>query len=254
MFVMSRGYRIRYQAIGEGPVVVVLLHGHPMWGDRWIDRGYVDGLQDLFRLIVPDLLGHGDSDKPHDPAAYGNPNIAADVVAILDAEGVDAAHLWGYSWGVMIAEKLAATWPQRVISLMLGGFPVGLDAAQRAAMAEPAEELPGSIEDMFADWPPELAEIFIAHNDFGAILAVQQTIYLFPTTIAELQAAPHPTVAYYGADDSYLKLARQQAAALGCQFRTVPGDHFMAFTWAANILPAAVAHFEAAQTQVAVTD
>jgi pimeloyl-ACP methyl ester carboxylesterase len=97
VFVISRGYRIRYQAFGEGPVVV-LLHGHPMWGDRWIDRGYVDGLQDRFRLIVPDLLGHGDSDKPHDPVAYGNPNIAADVLAILDAEGVDAAHLWGYSW------------------------------------------------------------------------------------------------------------------------------------------------------------
>jgi hypothetical protein len=154
----------------------------------------------------------------------------------------------------MIAESLAAACPQRIMSLVLGGFPVGLDAAQRAAMEEPAEELPGSIDEMFADWPPELAEVFIAHNDFGAILAVQQTLYLFPTTIAELQAAPHPTVAYYGADDIYLDLARQQAAALGCQFRTVPGDHIMAFTRAANILPAAVAHFEAAKTQLAVTD
>jgi pimeloyl-ACP methyl ester carboxylesterase len=105
MFVTSRGYRIRYQVFGAGPVVV-LLHGRPMWGGRWIDAGYVDRLRDRFRVIVPDLLGHGGSDKPHDPSAYGTPNIAADALAILGAEGVNAAHLWGYSWGSIIAEYL----------------------------------------------------------------------------------------------------------------------------------------------------
>lgn len=231
----------------------MLVHGYGMWSDRWIDRGYVDGLQHRFRLLVPDLLGHGDSDKPHDPAAYGNPNIAADVLAILDAEHVDAAHVWGYSWGVMIAESLAAGCPERVRSLILGGFPVGLDAGQRAAMEEPAEELPASIEEMYADWPPELAEIFIARNDFGALRAVQETVFKFPTTIGDLRAAPHSTLAYYGADDVYFDLARQQAEALPCQFEEVPGDHATAFAQAGNILPAAIAHFDAAAPEAVVT-
>lgn len=253
MLVTSRGYRIRYQTFGDGPPVV-LLHGHPMWGDRWADRGYVERLQDRFRLIVPDLLGHGDSDKPHDPAAYGNPNIAADVLAILDAEGVHAAHLWGYSWGSMIAESMAARSPSRVASLVLGGCPVGLDAAQRQAMEEPAEEFPGSIEEVFAGWPPAVAEVYIARNDFGAITAMRDTLYKFPTTVAELQAAAHPTLAYYGTGDTFFDLARSQAAALGCRFEPVPGDHVMAFAQADNILPAAVAHFESASTRPPASD
>jgi hypothetical protein len=121
-------------------------------------------------------------------------------------------------------------------------------------MREQPEEFPGSIAEIFADWRPTLAEVYIAHNDFGAILALQETLYKFPTTIADLQAAPHPTLAYYGADDVYIELARQQAAALPCQFRTVPGDHIMAFAQATNILPAAVEHFQAAHTQVPAID
>lgn len=245
MFITSRGYRIHYQVAGAGPVVV-LLHGHPMWGDRWIDTGYVARLQDTFRVIVPDLLGHGDSDKPHDPDAYGNPNIAADVLAILDAEDVRAAHLWGYSWGSILAEYLAAQSASRVLSLILGGFPVGLDAVQRATMEDPAAEFPATIEEMFADWPPHLAELYIANNNYDAILALRETLFKFPTTIADLQAAPHPTLAYYGADDTFIELARQQAQTLPCRLETVPGDHFTAFRQSDNILAAAIAHLNAA--------
>lgn len=243
LFVTGRGHRIHYQVFGDGPAIL-LLHGHPMWGDRWVDRGYVGGLQERFRVIVPDLLGHGRSDKPDDPAAYGNPNIADDVVAILDSEAVVAAHLWGYSWGSMVAEYLAVRSPGRVLSLILGGFPIGLDAADRAAMA--AASVPSAtLEERFADWPPPLAELFIANNDIGAVRAIQATIYEFPATIAELQASSHPTLSYYGADDIYIELARRQAQALPCHLEIVPGDHIRAFAEADNILPAAIAHIDA---------
>jgi pimeloyl-ACP methyl ester carboxylesterase len=242
MFVTSRGHRICYQVFGAGPAVV-LLHGHPMWGGRWVDRGYVDGLADRFTVIVPDLLGHGDSDKPHNPAAYGDPNIAADVLAVLDRQGVQAAHVWGYSWGSSVAEHLAVAAPARVLSLVLGGFPIGLNAARRA---EILGEPPASIEEMFAGWPPALAETYIAKNDFTAIQAWHQAFAQFPVTIDQLRAAPHPTLAYYGADDTYLDLARQQAQALPCRFEQVPGDHVIAFAQPASILPAAIAHTTAA--------
>jgi pimeloyl-ACP methyl ester carboxylesterase len=125
MFVNSRGFRIRYQVSGSGPVLV-LLHGFPMWGDRWRDRGYVSVLQGRFHLVVPDLLGHGKSDKPHWPVDYGVPNLASDVIAVLDAAGVERAHVWGYSLGTMVAENLAVTVPDRVLSLTLGGSPPAL--------------------------------------------------------------------------------------------------------------------------------
>jgi len=248
MFVTSRGYRIRYQTFGAGPVVV-LLHGHPMWGDRWVDRGYADGLADRFRVVVPDLLGHGDSDKPRALAAYGNPHMAADVLAVLDAEGASAAHVWGYSWGAMIAENLAAASPGRVVSLILGGWPVGSDSTQRAAIQAADGEAPASIEEMFADWPPAIAEAYVARNDFDAILAVRQTLFSFPTTLADLHTVRHRTLSYYGADDIHFELARKQAAALPCRFQPVPGDHVMAFAQADHILPTAIAHFAAADAK-----
>lgn len=241
MFVTSRGYRISYEVFGQGPAVV-LLHGLLMWGSRWVARGYVAGLQDRFEVIVPDLLGHGDSDKPHDPSAYGDRNIAADVLAVLDRQGAQAAHVWGYSWGSSVAEHLAVTAPDRVLSLVLGGSPIGLDAAQRAALIG---DPPTSIEEMFAGWPPEIAEPYIARTDFAAIQARNQAFEEFPVTIADLRAAPHPTLAYCGADDTLLDLARQQAGALPCRFDEVPGDHVMAFAHSASILPAAVTHLRA---------
>lgn len=250
MFISSRGYRICYQVSGSGPAVV-LLHGHPMWGGRWVDRGYVAALQDRFRVIVPDLLGHGDSDKPHDTAAYGDPNIAADVLAVLDREQADSAHVWGYSWGACVAKHLAVVAPDRVLSLVLGGFPVGLDAAHRAGIAG---EPPASIEDMFAGWPPNVAELYIARNDFQVIQAWHQAFAKYPVSIADLRAAPHPTLTYYGAEDTWPELARQQAHALPCRFEQVPGDHFMAFAESASILPSAIAHFDAAADAVRRAD
>jgi pimeloyl-ACP methyl ester carboxylesterase len=116
---------------------LVLLHGFPMWGDRWKDTGYVAELQDRYQVIVPDLLGFGQSDKPHEPAAYGMLNMASDVIAVLDTAGVARAHVWGYSMGAMVAEKVAVWAPGRVQSLLLGGFrPVltGSSCARRTGL------------------------------------------------------------------------------------------------------------------------
>jgi pimeloyl-ACP methyl ester carboxylesterase len=194
-------------------------------------------------VIVPDLLGHGESDKPHRPGDYGTPNFAADVIAVMDAEGVQRAHVWGYSMGASVAEKLAVTFPDRVLSLIHGGFPPGLDANLRAQfLPAEGESLPETLDEAFEGWPPALAEIFKAHNDIGAMRAVLATISASPTTIANLRAAPHPTLAYIGSEDFRLDLAREECAALTWQLVVVPGDHFQAFAQADNVLPLAVQH------------
>jgi len=170
VFVTSRGFRIRYQVWGSGPVLV-LLHGFPMWGDRWRDRGYVSVLQGRFLLVVPDLPGHGNSDKPHRPVDYGVSNLAADVIAVLDAVGVERAHVWGYSLGTMVAENLAVTVPNRVLSLTLGGFPPGLDLDQRRAMFPP-DKAPVSWDEMFRGWPEPLIDLYKANTDLAAVQAI----------------------------------------------------------------------------------
>ena len=240
MFVSSRGFRIHYEVWGRGPAVV-LLHGHPMWGERWVARGYVGGLEDRFRLIVPDLLGYGQSDKPYNTSAYGMSNWASDVIAVMDAQGVEHADVWGYSMGTMVAENLAVSAPDRVRSLIFGGFPPGLDLLQRRAMFPPGD-VPDSWEDMFEGWPQPLVDLYKANNDLCAIQAIRASFIRDSITIADLQSSPHPTLAYIAAEDSRLDVTRHQCAALPCRLEIVPGDHIAGFSQSEQVLPLVVDH------------
>jgi pimeloyl-ACP methyl ester carboxylesterase len=120
----SNGVKIRYVTEGKGEPVV-LIHGwmgdSSMWGrDRSGNTKLnTDGAMG-FQLIALDCRGHGKSDKPHDPVKYG-PEMAADVVRLLDHLKIEKAHLVGYSSGAFIAGKVAATHPQRVLSVVYAG-------------------------------------------------------------------------------------------------------------------------------------
>src|SRR4029079_15401531 len=94
----SRGYAICYEDAGVGQAIV-LITGATMSAADWRDAGYVDTLAVDHRVLSIDPLGNGLSDKPRDPDAYGWPDVAADVLAVLDATNVDRAVLWGYSRG-----------------------------------------------------------------------------------------------------------------------------------------------------------
>ena len=93
-FATNDGIRIHYEVEGAG-APLVLFHGLTGSGERWRDTGYVSGLANDYRLILIDARGHGQSDKPHDPASYAREIQAADVVAVLDDLGVDRAHFLG---------------------------------------------------------------------------------------------------------------------------------------------------------------
>jgi pimeloyl-ACP methyl ester carboxylesterase len=120
MEVQSRGYRIHYEVRGDGPPLV-LIPGAGGNIQRWESSGYHAALAGHFRVISLDPLGHGKSDRPHDSDAYGERYDVADVLAVLDAEGLETAHVWGYSLGGRIAGNLASLYPGRLRSLTSGG-------------------------------------------------------------------------------------------------------------------------------------
>jgi pimeloyl-ACP methyl ester carboxylesterase len=128
------GVRIAYETAGGGGVPLVLLHG--FFGDRttWRSAGYVDTLTD-FGLVLVDARGHGGSDAPHDPAAYRIERQAEDVVAVMDALGVQRAAVWGASMGGIVALHLMARHPGRLLGVVAG-------AAHAEAVSDPvsAEE------------------------------------------------------------------------------------------------------------------
>src|SRR5690349_5576708 len=105
-YVNNKGVRIHYEVEGEGPPLV-LQHGSAGSLGDWRELGYVEALKQANRLILIDARGHGESDKPHDVAAYDIALRASDVVAVLNELGVREASYMGYSLGGWIGFGLA---------------------------------------------------------------------------------------------------------------------------------------------------
>jgi len=122
-YFVSDGARIRFVEQGTGEPVV-LIHG--LFGslDDWRRTTTVmDDLGRDHRVIAFDLRGHGQSDKPLDPAAYGV-ELSRDLARLLDHLKIDRAHVVGYSFGGAVAGKLLITNPERFATAILGGSAV----------------------------------------------------------------------------------------------------------------------------------
>ncbi|SEQ10831.1 Pimeloyl-ACP methyl ester carboxylesterase [Faunimonas pinastri] len=126
-FFRSDNLQIAYIDQGEGEPIL-LIHGfasnHRV---NWMDTLWVrDLLAAGRRVIALDNRGHGQSDKPHDPAAYGTPAMAADACRLLDHLGIERADVMGYSMGARITAFLALDHPERVRRAVLAGLGAGL--------------------------------------------------------------------------------------------------------------------------------
>lgn len=117
--------------IDDGPrdaPAIMLVHGfasnHLV---NWVGPGWIETLTRAgYRTIAIDNRGHGQSDKPHDAAAYTPPKMASDIIALLDHLGIGRAHLFGYSMGARICAFTALANPSRVESLVFGGLGIGM--------------------------------------------------------------------------------------------------------------------------------
>jgi pimeloyl-ACP methyl ester carboxylesterase len=117
----SHGVSIHYETFGQGRPIV-LLHGFPLsFGLNWVGTGWVEALLPVRRVVGLDCRGFGESDKPHDPDAYGVLNMAGDVLRLMDHLGIDKADLMGYSMGSMISAHLLANHRDRFASVILSG-------------------------------------------------------------------------------------------------------------------------------------
>ena len=227
--VNSRGFQISYDDVGEGPTIV-LIPGFSQSGGDWWELGYVDRLVALGRrVLVVDPLGHGVSDRPHDPAAYKWPDVALDIMATMDAAGVARATLWGFSRGAALAATATIEARARVVALVLGA---GGDLGET-----PPGELSPTIETLLAgDWAAFFAtpagSVYAEAtrryhervNDpqaFGAALAGRR---LFPYDV-DLGRISAPSYVYGGSEDEP-DLNRRTAQALRVEFHELHGlDH-----------------------------
>ncbi len=133
-FVTVGPHTIHYLEAGTGEPMI-MIHGWLCWGAYW--KKVMPAMADRYRVIAPDLLGHGISDKPLDPSvSYGTDAQAERVIAFMDALGIERAYVVGHSMGGEIAAKVAITAPARVRGLVL---------ICAAGMEETPKLLPGYI-------------------------------------------------------------------------------------------------------------
>ncbi|SON55409.1 Haloalkane dehalogenase [Hartmannibacter diazotrophicus] len=124
----------------DGPVVI-LLHGWP-----YDIHSYAEVMRLLtdagFRVLVPYLRGYGSTRFLSD-ATFRNGQQAAlgvDVIAFMDALGVEKAILGGYDWGARTANIVAALWPERCKAMVsVSGYLIGSQQANEAPLPPQAE-------------------------------------------------------------------------------------------------------------------
>ena len=126
-FIQNQGARIYWDELGQGePVLLIMGLAYP--SDMWYRTRPV--LAAKYRTIAIDNRGIARSDMP--PGPYPIALMAADALAVLDAAGVQSAHVYGISMGGMIAQALTLANPQRVRSLILGCTAAGGPTAIQA--------------------------------------------------------------------------------------------------------------------------
>ncbi len=219
-FFDSNGVKIRYITAGKGEVVV-LLHGFAasanMWGLPTDTKAKVfPELAKSFCVIAVDCRGHGKSGKPNDPKQYGM-EMVKDVIRLLDHLGIKKAHVLGYSMGAEIAGKLLTTYPDRLLSVTLGGGiplfePTKESIATMELAAKSLEENKGIGPAIIAGTPlgvpkPSLAiadmisKTIIGDQDQKALAASVRGAKECEVAEAELTANKVPVLVIYGSKD-----------------------------------------------------
>ncbi|MFG2598731.1 alpha/beta fold hydrolase [Streptomyces sp. NPDC048462] len=110
------GYRRAFRMAGKGDAVL-LIHGIGASSDTWSD--VMPDLARNYRVIAPDLLGHGESEKPR--ADYSLPAYANGMRDLLGVLGIERATLIGHSLGGAVAMQFAYQFPERCERLVLVG-------------------------------------------------------------------------------------------------------------------------------------
>ena len=235
--VHSGDAEIVYEAIGEGPPVLLL---HPFPANRALWMPAAQALIDRYRLILPDLRGHGDSGVGEGPATMEK--HAADLVRVLDDAGLGRAAIAGVSIGGYVFFEFWRRHRGRVAGVILcdtkaqADTPEGRAARLRAAAdvmehgTEPFIEsmVPKLLGKTTLSTRPDLvdgARRMMLKMTPAGISAVQKGMAERPDSVAALRTIDVPAVVVVGDEDvlspvADAELMRQNIA--GSELKVIP--------------------------------
>lgn len=215
---LSTGVRMRYVAQGNPDGrPVILLHGY---SDSWFSWSRVLPLfpADL-RVYALDLRGHGGTSRPE--SGYRLADLAEDVLAFMDAQGVRSTALVGHSMGSLVAQHVAARAPERVARLVLVGSTSFVSEEIAASLGQALDAMEGSVSGEFARefqastiFHPVPDEFFreVVATSQGVPLAVWKALltgFSGRGNAADLARISTPTLLLWGARDAYFLRADQ---------------------------------------------
>jgi len=227
--VHAAGIRTNLHDVGKGSPIL-MIHGSGPGVSAWANwRLSLPVLAQRARVIAPDMVGFGFSDRPAGHQ-YTMDNWVAQAVGVLDALDIERADLVGNSFGGALALALAIRHPKRVRRLVLMGsvgvpFAItpGLDAVWGY---EPSLATMRALLDIFA-YDPKLATDELAqlryeasvrpgfHESFAAMFPAprQRWVDAMCSAEADIRALPHETLVLHGREDRVIPLANSLTLA-----------------------------------------
>ncbi len=232
--------KVEIEGLGGLPIAVhiagqgrdlVLIHGYfsNAW-TNWVRYGHAARLVEAgFRLIMPDLRGHGESGKPHDPAAYPPDALTEDNLAVIDQLGLTDYDLGGYSLGARTTARMLArgATPRRVILAGMGlrGLVHTLD---KGGYYRKVLTNLGTFERGTSEWMTE-AFLKTTKGDPVALLHILNTFVDTPAETIATFAQPIEVIC--GVDDQDNGVAQELADTLpNGRYVEIPGNHMAAVT------------------------
>jgi pimeloyl-ACP methyl ester carboxylesterase len=139
------GVKLHYEEVGSGAPLIFV---HEFAGD-W--RSWEPQLRHFgrrYRCIAYNARGFTPSDVPDDVEKYSQDRARDDIKAVMDALKIDKAHIIGLSMGGFATLHFGFTYPERVLSLVIGGCGYGASADKRAQFAEETEAAARRFEEV----------------------------------------------------------------------------------------------------------
>ncbi|WP_430980903.1 alpha/beta fold hydrolase [Stakelama marina] len=225
------GTQLAWREIGEGRPVV-LIHGYfSNAAVNWLKYGHAQKVADAgFRVIMPDLRGHGDSAKPHDAAHYPPDVLMQDGLALIAQLGLSDYDLGGYSLGARTTVRMLANGGAAPRKVVISGM--GLTGlVDTAGRGEYFRKVLNSLGSFERGTPEFMTEAFLktTNGDAKALLRVLDTFVDTPeAAIAEIA---QPTLVLSGAEDHDNGSAEALSELMpNAIYREVPGNHMSAVT------------------------
>lgn len=229
-FTARDGVRIRFTHWGtRSGRPLFLQHGFASDSiSEWFDSGIAQSIIATGRRVIAvDARGHGRSDAPHDPARYGEERLAGDLIELARHLGEPTIDILGYSMGAISALHVAASQPDLVQRLAIGGVGSGvvevggIDSRVVEPAALAAAFVGSDTTDPFlAAWR---SQAVLGGADPVALAAAASAITQQGVQLTDIEAV---TLIFAGADDPFaVRPESLQAAIHSSRLVTVPGDH-----------------------------